>query len=169
MKASASNAPRSLSRPFPTPSALFCRTACLGVYLFQSDFNVDQKDLAGSFIRDCSNREIVKMASDIDFVTFVVDQIRHAGPIRYRKMFGEYAIYCREKVVALICDDQLFVKPTKAGRAFIGNVIEAPAYPGARPSFLIEDQLEDGEWLSELIALTERELPDPKPKKKGKG
>ncbi len=58
------------------------------------------------------------------------------------------------------------MKPTKTGRSFIGNVNEAPAYPGAKPSFLIEDQLEDREWLSELIALTERELPTPKPKKK---
>ena len=106
------------------------------------------------------------MASDINFVEFIVDQIGNAGSIRYRKMFGEYAIYCNDKVVALVCNDQLFVKPTKTGRAFIGNVVETPAYPGAKPSFLIEDQLEDREWLSELIALTEKELPKPKPKKK---
>ncbi len=106
------------------------------------------------------------MASDINFVKFIVDQIGNLGSIRYRKMFGEYAIYCKDKVVALVCDDRLFVKPTKTGRSFIGNVNEAPAYPGAKPSFLIEDQLEDREWLSELIRLTERELPTPKPKKK---
>ena len=105
------------------------------------------------------------MASDINFVKFIVDQIGNSGSIRYRKMFGEYAIYCNDKVVALICNDQLFVKPTKAGRTFIGNVVEAPAYSGAKPSFLIEDQLEDREWLSELIGLTEEELPKPKKKK----
>jgi len=111
-------------------------------------------------------QEIKEMASDINFVKFIVDQIGNSGSIRYRKMFGEYAIYCKDKVVALVCNDQLFVKPTKTGRSFIGNVNEVPAYPGAKPSFLIEDQLEDREWLSELIALTERELPTPKPKKK---
>ena len=105
------------------------------------------------------------MASDLDFVKFIVDQMEGSGTIRYRKMFGEYAIYCNEKVVALVCNDQLFVKITPAGRAFIDNVVEAPAYPGAKPSFLIEDQLEDKEWLSELIALTEKELPEPKKKK----
>lgn len=104
------------------------------------------------------------MASDLSFVTFIVEQIESAGSIRYRKMFGEYAIYCNDKVVALVCNDQLFVKPTQAGRSFIKNVIEAPAYPGAKPSFLIDEQLEDKEWLSELIALTEKELPKPKPK-----
>ena len=105
------------------------------------------------------------MASDINFIKFIVDQIENSGSIRYRKMFGEYAIYCNDKVVALVCDDQLFVKPTQAGRSFINNIVEAPAYPGAKPSFLIEDQLEDREWLSELIALTEKELPKPKKKK----
>lgn len=106
------------------------------------------------------------MGSDINFIKFIVDQIADSGSIRYRKMFGEYAIYCNDKVVALICDDRLFVKPTQAGRSFISIVVEAPAYSGAKPSFLIEDQLEDREWLSELIVLTEKELPEPKPKKK---
>jgi len=108
------------------------------------------------------------MASDLDFVEFVVDQIENAGAIAYRKMFGEYALYCEGKVVALICDNQLFVKPTEAGRLFIGNVVEAPPYPGAKLSFLIEEQFEDKDWISNLIKLTEKELPEPKPKKKPK-
>jgi TfoX/Sxy family transcriptional regulator of competence genes len=110
----------------------------------------------------------VNMASDETFVKFITDQIENAGQIRYRKMFGEYAIYCNEKVVALVCDNQLFVKPTIAGRSFIGNVVEASPYKGAKPSFLIQDQFEDTEWLSELIALTENELPKTKKKKKRK-
>jgi len=108
------------------------------------------------------------MASDLDFVEYVVDQMEGAGPVSYKKMFGEYAIYSQGKVVALICDNQLFVKPTEAGRAFIGDVVEAPPYPGARPSFLIGDRMEDGDWLGRLIRLTEEELPLPKPKKRKK-
>ncbi len=106
------------------------------------------------------------MASDLSFVEFVVDQIENAGVITFRKMFGEYAVYCDGKVVALICDNQLFIKPTEAGRSFIGDVVEAPAYPGAKLSFLIGDKLEDREWLSQLIRVTVKELPEPKPKKK---
>lgn len=105
------------------------------------------------------------MASDIKFVEFIVDQIQNPNTIRYRKMFGEYTIYCNDKVIALVCNDQLFVKPTKAGRTFIGNVVEVPAYLGAKPSFIIEDKFEDREWLSELIKLTEEELPKSRPKK----
>lgn len=108
------------------------------------------------------------MSSSQSFVEFILEQIENAGTVTYRKMFGEYAIYGDGKVVALVCDDQLFVKPTVAGRAFIeesGAVTEAPAYPGAKNSFLIEDRLEDRAWLSGLIRITRDELPAPKPKK----
>jgi len=105
------------------------------------------------------------MSSDKDFIDFIVDQIENAGTITYKKMFGEYAIYSDSKVVALVCDNQLFVKLTEGGKLFIGDVIEAPAYPGAKLSFLIEDKIEDREWISELIRITAKELPEPKPKK----
>ena len=108
------------------------------------------------------------MASHLSFVEFVVEQIQNAGVIRYRKMFGEYALYCNNKVVALICDDQLFIKPTKAGETFIGKPVMAPPYPGAKPSFLIEEQIEDKEWLCDLVKLTEKEIPMPKQKKSKK-
>ena len=48
---------------------------------------------------------------------------------------------------------------------FVEYVVEAPPYPGATPSLLIEDQIEDGEWLSELVRITTRELPEPKKKR----
>lgn len=105
------------------------------------------------------------MASDQSFVDFIVDQIENAGIIAYKKMFGEYALYSDGKVVALICDNQLFIKPTEEGRKFIGEVVEAPAYPGAKMSFLIEDTFEDREWISELVRITAKSLPAPKPKR----
>lgn len=106
------------------------------------------------------------MATAQSTVDFLVDQMADAGVIRSRKMFGEYAIYCDEKVVALVCDDQLFVKPTDSGKAFIGNVTEAPPYPGSKNFYWIdESKWEDREWLTELIARTTKEVPAPKPKK----
>ena len=105
------------------------------------------------------------MATDLEFMEFLADQMAGAGEVSYRKMFGEYAVYCGGKVVALVCDNQLFVKPTAAGRAYIGAPVEAPAYPGAKNSFRIEDAFEDREWISELIRITARDLPAPKPKK----
>lgn len=101
------------------------------------------------------------MGSDVGFVEFVVDQIDADCAVTYRKMFGEFGLYSHGTFFGLICDDSLFIKPTEAGRTFIGDVAEAPAYPGARPSFLIEDKVEDGPWLSELVRITARELSAP--------
>ena len=106
------------------------------------------------------------MATDQSLIDFLVDQMAEAGAITFRKMFGEYAIYCGGKVVALVCDNQLFVKPTEAGKAFVENLVEAPPYPGAKMYFLIEDKFEDREWISDLIRITAKELPDAKPKSK---
>jgi TfoX/Sxy family transcriptional regulator of competence genes len=107
------------------------------------------------------------MASDQHFVDYVTEQIRNAGEITARKMFGEYALYTDGKVFAFVCDNELFVKPTAAGRTFIGNVLEGAPYPGAKPYLLItEDQIENAAWLSRLVRVTAGELPEPKPKKK---
>jgi TfoX/Sxy family transcriptional regulator of competence genes len=108
------------------------------------------------------------VASDLAFVQFVIDQLDGALDVSYRKMFGEYALYLNGKVVALVCDNRLFVKPTEAGRSFIDDVVEAPPYPGAKPAFVILDRLEDRAWLTELIARTEQALPKPRPKPKPK-
>ncbi|HSX09340.1 MAG TPA: TfoX/Sxy family protein [Candidatus Saccharimonadales bacterium] len=107
------------------------------------------------------------MATKQSTIDYIMEQIAQAGDVRYRKMFGEYALYCNEKVVALVCDDQLFLKPTAAGKALIEHLEEAPPYPGAKLYFLISPDLwEDHEFLTNIIVTTAAELPMPKPKKK---
>lgn len=99
------------------------------------------------------------MSSDLDFVEFVTGQLSDECKMSFRKMFGEYVIYSKGKVVGLICNDQFFIKPTEAGKKYIGDYQEGTAYPGTKPSLLIEDKIEDADWLSELILITEKELP----------
>lgn len=107
------------------------------------------------------------MASKQETVDFIAEQVQAAGDIRSRKMFGEYALYCDEKVVALVCDDQLFVKPTSISRDFLDETHLAPPYPGAKDYFLVPgDKLEDSAWLTDFIRRVAAELPVPKPKKK---
>ena len=108
------------------------------------------------------------MATKPDFIEYVREQLTGAGAVSYRRMFGEYAVYLDEKVVALVCDNQLFVKPTAAGRAFLGSVVEAPPYPGATLYFLVDEALESPQDAAQLIRITARELPLPKPKFKPK-
>jgi TfoX/Sxy family transcriptional regulator of competence genes len=102
------------------------------------------------------------MASDIGFVEYVCEQIRGAGRITHRRMFGEFAVYCDGKVVALVCDNQFFLKPTAPGRALLDRIREAPPYPGARKYFLIDAQLDDAESAAELVRVTAAALPPPK-------
>ena len=100
-------------------------------------------------------------------VDFLLDQLASLGQVRARKMFGEYALYFGEKVVALVCDDQLFVKITPDGKALVGDRYEEGlAYPGAKPSMLIAaEELDDHEMLCQLIRVTAAALPPPKPRK----
>lgn len=108
------------------------------------------------------------MASSENFVEFVADQIEGAGGVTYRKMFGEYGFHCDGKFVAIVADDRFYVKPTEAGRKFIKDPVESPPYPGAKNYFLIEEQLENREWMGRLLRITADDLPEPKPKTKKK-
>jgi DNA transformation protein and related proteins len=101
------------------------------------------------------------MASDREFVTYVCEQLRGAGEISSRRMFGEAAIYLQSKVVGLVCDNQLFLKATEPGRAKIGAPMEAPPFPGASNWFLMAD-LDDPEFLAEVVRATADALPAPK-------
>ena len=93
------------------------------------------------------------MASHADFVEYVSEQLREAGAIRSRKMFGEYGLYCDGVFFAVICDDQLFVKITPQGETAFPGLPKAPPYQGARDFFLVED-VEDRENMTELVRIT---------------
>jgi TfoX/Sxy family transcriptional regulator of competence genes len=107
------------------------------------------------------------MASDQEFVKFVCEQLRGAGAISSRRMFGEAAIYLHDKVIGFVFDNQFFFKPTDAGRAMIGDPTEAPLFPGSSNWFLMAD-LDDPEFLAELARTTFAALPAPKIKSKSK-
>ena len=108
------------------------------------------------------------MASDQSFVDFVLGQCTETLGVSARKMFGEYAIYKDGKVFGLICDNQLYIKPTDAGRKHIDVPTMAPPYKGAKPHFLVGEQIDDRDWLGKLIKITTDEIPTPKPKPKRK-
>lgn len=106
------------------------------------------------------------MASHPDFVDYVAEQLREAGAIRSRKMFGEYGLYCDEVFFAVICDDQFFIKVTPQGEAAFPNLPKAPPYEGAKDSFLLED-VENRKLMTELTRITCEALKS-KPQKTGR-
>lgn len=104
------------------------------------------------------------MASNPEFVQYIADQLTDAGEVTYRKMFGEYGMYCDGKIFALVCDNQLFIKITETGRQMAPDLETAPPYEGAKPYFLIED-VDNRTFLNKFVTVTCGELPAPKPKK----
>lgn len=98
------------------------------------------------------------MATNSEFVQYVTDQLAGAGDITYRKMFGEYGMYCDGKIFALICDNALFIKITEAGRQLAPDLDMAPPYDGAKPYFLIHD-IDNKDFLTRLVIETCKSLP----------
>src|SRR5689334_12836438 len=103
--------------------------------------------------------EIV-MASDQSYVDYVCEQIAAAGMISHRKMFGEYAVYCNGKVVALVCDNQFYVKVTDAAGKILDHVHQGSPFPGAKPWIVADEYLDDGELVTRLIRNTAAALPE---------
>jgi TfoX/Sxy family transcriptional regulator of competence genes len=108
------------------------------------------------------------MASDLQTIEYIVDQSLLGARLSYRRMFGEYALYLNTKVVALVCNNQLFLKPTDAARTLLGIPAEAPPYPGAKNYFVLDEALEEPQLLRQVLEATETALPLPKPKSPAK-
>ncbi|WP_309668320.1 TfoX/Sxy family protein [Tabrizicola sp.] len=89
-----------------------------------------------------------------------------ALPLSARKMFGEYALYLDGKVVALVCDDQLFVKATPGAVTALPSTPLGAPYPGAKGHLLVTDALDDPDGVIMALRAVAASLPPPKPKTK---
>lgn len=105
------------------------------------------------------------MACNQDFVQYIVDQCSGVGDITVRKMFGDYGVYCNGKIIGLVCDDRFYLKPTDAGRALLRKEELRPPYDGAKDYFYIAD-IDDRDYLSDLVRRTCEALPEQKTRKK---
>jgi TfoX/Sxy family transcriptional regulator of competence genes len=104
------------------------------------------------------------MGTRADTVDHLLDALSSL-PLSARKMFGEYALYLDGKVVALVCDDQLFLKPTAGAQAALPGCPTAPPYPGAKSHLLVTDALDDPDLVITALKAVATDLPTPKPKK----
>ncbi|MBP5611585.1 MAG: TfoX/Sxy family protein [Bacteroidales bacterium] len=93
------------------------------------------------------------MACNADFVEYIADQCSGAGKISVRKMMGDYCIYCNGVLFGLICDNNLYIKVTEAGRALLDEVVLRPPYDGAKDYFYIGD-VDDRDYLARLVRAT---------------
>lgn len=111
------------------------------------------------------------MATDLSFVEFVSEQAALGARLTYKKMFGEYAIYIDGKVVALACDNSLFIKPSAKTADLTAELPQRPPYPGAKLHPVADELLDEPAALQALLRATWSCMPEPKPrapKKSGK-
>lgn len=104
------------------------------------------------------------MATNKDFIDYVIEQAQLGSRIACRKMFGEYGLYVDGKVVAFACDNSLFLKPTSASERLVPDAPQKPPYPGAKNYPVIDELLDDSDALKHLLLATADVLPVPTPK-----
>lgn len=104
------------------------------------------------------------MASNIDFVNYVVDQIGGVGEISYRKMFGEYMVYVNQKPIVLICDNTAYVKKLDCVKELMETEETGYPYDGAKEHYILD--IDDRETAKNIVLALEKVIPVPKKKVK---
>lgn len=106
------------------------------------------------------------MATQKEMIEFILGKLRDRSRFSARAMFGEYALYAEGKVVALVCEDRLYVKILPASQALESLCEKSEPYPGAKPHYIVEEgQLSTLESLPAILGAIAESMPE----KKGKG
>ena len=105
------------------------------------------------------------MSSTKEYLEYVLEQLSELEDITYRAMMGEYILYYREKIIGGIYDNRFLVKPVKAAIEMMPNADMELPYEGAKEMVLV-DEVEDRDFLKELLEAMYEELPAPKKKRK---
>lgn len=108
------------------------------------------------------------MASDTDFIDYVIEQIGLGARLTRKRMFGEYALYLDDKVFAFVCDNSVLLKPTAAVARMAPDLPQRPPYPGAKAYPVADELLDDGDRLRAIIVRSAALLPEPKVRKTAK-
>ena len=105
------------------------------------------------------------MASSKDYLEYILEQLSDLDEITYRAMMVEYIIYYRVKIIGGIYDDRFLVKPVKAAMDMMPDADMELPYEGAKKMLLVDD-VENREFLGELLEAMYEELPAPRKKRK---
>lgn len=104
------------------------------------------------------------MATTVEYIEYVCEQIREIGDIRYKKMFGEYMIYVNDKPVAIVCDNNTFVKKLDCIKELMENAEVGVPYNGAKEHYILD--IDNSEFCKNVLIEIEKVTPVPKPRRK---
>ncbi len=104
------------------------------------------------------------MATSQSTMDFLLDVLSDSRQVSARRMFGEFCLYYAGRPIGLVCNEELFLKPTEAGRLLMSEPQWGAPFPGARPHLRISaDSWDDRAWMNHLVRTTFENLPPPKP------
>ena len=104
------------------------------------------------------------MATSVEFIQYVCEQIRGVGEIRYKKMFGEYMVYVNDKPVLLVCDDTVYVKVLDAVAEDLADAPKGLPYEGTKEHYILD--IDNVDLAVKVVEKLEKVTPVPKPRKK---
>lgn len=106
------------------------------------------------------------MATTIDFIQYVCEQLHGAGTITYKKMFGEYMVYLNEKPVVIVCDNTAYVKQLDCIQEDMKDAGTGYPYNGAKEHYVLD--IDRSDFCQAIVAKIETVTPLPKKRKKSK-
>ena len=106
------------------------------------------------------------MATSLDFIAYVCDQIQGTGVIRHRKMFGEYMVYVNDKPILLICDSTVYVKELIELQELMQDAETGHPYSGAKEHYILD--IDNADFAKSVISILEPITPIPHKKSKKK-
>ena len=104
------------------------------------------------------------MATTLDFIQYVCDQINDVGVVRHKKMFGEYMVYVNDKPILLVCDNTVYVKMLPCLDGLLTDAEKGFPYNGAKEHYILDT--DNAELFRTAVRILEPVTPFPKPKKK---
>jgi len=104
------------------------------------------------------------MATSVEYIQFVCDQIYGSGEVRYRKMFGEYMVYVNDKPVFLVCDETVYIKKLEELSDIMKNAECGIPYEGSKEHYVLD--IEDRDLSLQVVSILEPITPVPKPRNK---
>lgn len=87
------------------------------------------------------------MASSKEYLEYVLELLRNVNNISYKKMMGEYLLYCDNKLFGGIYDNRFLVKKNDVLAKY--NLSEEIPYDNAKSMYLID--IEDSNKISEIV------------------
>ncbi len=103
------------------------------------------------------------MATSVDFINYVCEQLNGVGEITYKKMFGEYMVYLNGKPVVIVCDNTAFVKKLDCIKEYMKNASVGFPYNGAKEHYVLD--VDNSDFSKKIISEIEKVTPIPKKKK----